>query len=198
MKTNNGVKKIILASASVARKQILEQAGFSVIVKPTDAFEGNDVKHPEEMVRYLAQHKLDIFKKQTSNWNELLVPVITADTIVLCREGILGKPEGEDSAKQMLQKLSGSTHSVFTGFSILLPGITESVSGFEAADVSFFSLSSAYIDNYLKTNEWKNAAGAYKVQGEGLRLISSIKGSYFTIAGLPIHQISGILREQGF
>ncbi|NQT58367.1 MAG: septum formation protein Maf [Bacteroidetes bacterium] len=198
MKINSNRQKIILASASIARKQILEQAGFMVIVKPTDAIEENSVKYPGENVKSLSQYKLDIFKRQTPNWETLRVPVITADTIVLCREVILGKPLGKDIAKQMLQQLSGKVHSVYTGFSILFPGIKKCVSGYEAAEVTFFPLSSNDIDKYLDTNEWMRAAGAYKVQGVGLRLISSIKGSYFTIAGLPIHQISGILREQGF
>ena len=189
--------KIILASASIARKTILEQAGFIVVVKPTDAIEENSVDPPGEIVRSLSLHKLEIFKKQTQNWKSLSVPVITADTIVLCHQGILGKPAGRDSAKQMLQYLSGKAHSVYTGYSILLPG-KQCVSGYESAEVTFFPLNSNDIDDYLETNEWISAAGSYRVQGVGLRLISSIKGSYFTIAGLPIHQISGILREQGF
>ena len=198
MMINSNRQKIILASASIARKQILEQAGFMVIIKPTDAIEENSVKHPGENVKSLSQYKMDIFKRQTSNWEALRVPVITADTIVLCREGILGKPSGKDLAKQMLKQLSGTVHSVYTGFSILFPGIKKCISGYESAEVTFFPLCLNDIDEYLDTNEWMNAAGAYKVQGVGLRLISSIKGSYFTIAGLPIHQISGILREQGF
>ena len=195
---NSNQKKIILASASIARKQILEQVGFMVVVKPTDAFEENSVDHPGENVRSLAQQKLAIFKKKTPDWKNLLVPVITADTIILCQESILGKPEGKNSAKQMLKRLSGTVHSVYTGYSILFPGIRKSVSGYESSEVTFFSLSSNDIEDYLETNEWMRAAGAYRVQGVGLRLISSIKGSYFTIAGLPIHQISGILRKQGF
>lgn len=191
-------KEIILASASIARKSILEQIGFTVIVKPTNTLEKNCVEHPGENVLSLSQQKMDIFKKMTPNWKSLLVPVITADTIVVCQESILGKPETKVSAKCMLQLLSGNNHSVYTGFSILFPGSNECLSGYDSAEITFFPLSSNDIDDYLETDEWMRAAGSYKIQGAGLRLISSIKGSYFTVAGLPIHQISGILREQGF
>ena len=117
-------KTLILASASQARKQILEQAGFSVIVRPTGAFEGSSIKHPGERAEIL--------------------------------------------------------------------------SGWESSDVTFFNLGSNEIEKYLNAGEWYGAAGSYRVQGTGLRMISSIKGSYFTVAGLPIHKISGILRERGF
>ncbi|MCK5155177.1 MAG: septum formation protein Maf [Spirochaetales bacterium] len=191
-------KTLILASASQARKQILEQAGFSVIVRPTGAFEGSSIKHPGERAEILSQHKLETFIVKYPELKNLNFHIITADTVISCQESIFGKPSSRNDARNMLIQFSGSVHSVFTGYSIMFPHTGEIVSGWESSDVTFFNLGSNEIEKYLNAGEWYGAAGSYRVQGTGLRMISSIKGSYFTVAGLPIHKISGILRERGF
>jgi septum formation protein len=98
----------------------------------------------------------------------------------------------------MLKELSGRTHSVFSGFCLSFPGDNELYSGYEQARITFFALSDEEIESYLQTQEWRLAAGAYRIQQKGIRLISSIEGSYFTVAGLPIHKIFGIVRERNF
>lgn len=188
---------ILLASASPARRALLEQAGFKVDVFITHADECCDDKiPPEQMVRILAERKMESLRSNPEYHRSPSIsqPVITADTLVVSEEHILGKPADRDHARKMLLKLSGRSHEVFTGYCLYLPQQDMCVSGSDSAEISFFSLNATEIDSYLDRGEWQGAAGSYRIQGAGLSLISSINGNYFTIVGLPIQKIFGILR----
>ncbi len=190
--------KIILASASPARKRILEQAGFRVSVIPTFADEELVHAFPGDSVEHLAKHKLSVMLESDKMPADTAIPILTADTMVVFNDEIFGKPENYREAYAMLSALSGNTHSVYSGYAVYFPDDQITYSGWDRADISFFSLTKKEIEEYLQSGEWDQAAGAYRIQGIGMCLISSIKGSYFTVAGLPIHEIFGILRERGF
>jgi septum formation protein len=191
-------KEIILASASPARKSILEQAGFRVTVMPTFADEEIVHAFPGDSVEHLAKHKLSVLLNSKAIPENIAVPVITADTMVVYNDEIFGKPDSCQKAYIMLSALSGNSHSVYSGYAVYFPDEQIMYSGWDRADITFFSLTEKEIEDYLQSGEWDCAAGAYRIQGIGMRLISSIKGSYFTVAGLPIHEIFGILRKRGF
>ncbi|MCF7942832.1 MAG: Maf family protein [Spirochaetia bacterium] len=195
---NSFNNRIILASASPARKSILEQAGFRVTVLPTFADEEIVHAFPGDSVEHLAKHKLSVLLKSKAITENIADPVITADTMVVYNDEIFGKPDSWQKAYSMLSALSGKAHSVYSGYAVYFPGEQITFSGWDRADITFFSLTKKEIEDYLLSGEWDRAAGAYRIQGMGMRLISSIKGSYFTVAGLPIHEIFGILRKRGF
>lgn len=188
---------ILLGSASPARRALLEQAGFRVNVFITHTDERCDAGVPaEQIVRTLARRKMANLRSNPAYQRSPAVsqPVITADTLIFSENHILGKPEDRAHARKMLQNLSGRSHEVFTGYSLYLPQQDMCVSGIDSAEITFFSLSAEEIDAYLDRGEWQGAAGSYRIQGAGLSLISSINGNYFTIVGLPIQKIFGILR----
>ncbi len=111
---------------------------------------------------------------------------------------ILGKPKDRDHAGAMLTHMAGNTHYVHTGLCLWNP-LTKTVHATtDRTAVEFFQLSQKEIENYLESNEWQGAAGAYRMQGAGIRLIKSIKGCHYNVAGLPLLQLFGILREQNF
>ncbi len=190
---------VVLASESVARRMMLEQAGFSVTVIPSGAPEDESRSTPGDTVEHLSRIKMEaVLHGGTIPRDLLCSPVITADTIVTSGERIFGKPGSREDAREMLRELSGMTHSVFSGFCLYFPEDNELFSGYDEAQITFFALGELEIETYLQTEEWRSAAGAYRIQQKGISLISSIEGSYFTVAGLPIHEIFGIVRKRMF
>ncbi len=122
--------------------------------------------------------------------------VIAGDSVVAADSEILGKPSDVVEARQMLQLLSGRTHSVFTGLS--LQAGSRSFDNVEETQVTFIELSSAIVEAYLSTGEWKGRAGACGIQGKGEAFISRIEGSYSNVVGLPVHKLLEGLVELGF
>lgn len=123
------------------------------------------------------------------------VTVIGSDTIVVCDGKIYGKPKDEEDAKRMLRELSGKTHQVLTGVTILSGDFEESFTS--ATDVTFFPLSDAQIDAYVATGEPMDKAGAYGIQGRASLFVEGIRGDYFTVMGLPLCRLGQMLREVG-
>lgn len=187
--------EVILASASAARKLLLEQLGFVVSVQPTHCSEELFCEDPKLYTEILAKRKmscfLDYYGEPAPN-----SAVITADTCIFFKNSIIGKPLNRDEALLMLENFSGESHRVYSAAAVYNPSNRSTSIVSDIAEVSFFPLTPMEINSYIETGEWKGAAGAYRIQNQGLRLISAINGSYFTIAGLPIHGISGILRSR--
>lgn len=187
--------RVILASASTARKILLEQLGFEVFIHPTHCSEDLSCADPELFTQILAERKMKHFL-DTSGTIFMDSIIITADTCISFQDKIIGKPACEGEAMHMLQNFAGNTHRVYSSAAVYHPGNQKVVIISDMAEVSFFPLTEQEIQMYMKTGEWEGAAGAYRIQNKGLGLISAINGSYFTIAGLPIHSISGILRSR--
>ncbi len=180
---------LILASRSPRRKYLLEQAGLSFSIMPSD-FDENSVEPdtPETYVKTLAENKaMNIAVRFPESW------VIGADTIVLIDDTILGKPENKDQARQMLSRLSGTTHSVYTGFTICCNEKARVLTDVVKTKVTFKRLSFDEIEWYIRTDEPFDKAGSYAIQGLGTFLVKSIHGSYTNVVGLPVCEVIEIL-----
>ena len=182
--------KIILGSNSPRRKELLQNLGYPFTTVNIDCPEIYPETLPiSEIAGYLSELKSSAYK--TLKEGEVL---ITADTIVVLNEKVLGKPENESEAQQMLEALSGTTHQVYTGITIRthLQTITET----DVAKVEVENLTAAEIEYYIKTFKPFDKAGSYGIQEWlGMAKIKSITGSFFTIMGFPTHLVYKILKE---
>jgi len=182
---------IILASASPRRKEILENANVKFdVVKSTIDEVILDQELPSQVVMRLAFEKcMDIAYK---NENDL---VIGADTIVVLDDIILGKPKDKEDATSMIKKLSGKTHQVITGISLVNLSVNKKIIDYVVSNVKFKDLSEEDIKDYIQTNESLDKAGSYGIQGYGAMLVEEIQGDYFNIVGLPISRLSDLLKK---
>lgn len=181
---------IVLASASPRRREILENTNikFDIISSSIDelVLEGESPCH---MVMRLAFEKgIDIASKRKSDL------VISADTIVVLDNKVLGKPKDEDEARDMITSLSGKTHQVITGISLINLENNKKIIDYVISNVKFKNLSENDINDYIKTKESLDKAGAYGIQGYGALLVEEIQGDYFNIVGLPISKLSDLLK----
>ena len=185
--------RLILASNSPRRRHLLAQAGLNFSVIPSDVDEQKvAMSDPEDYVKKLAESKaIDISEKHPDSW------IIGADTIVVIEQQILGKPESPDAARDMLRRLSGKTHQVFTGYCICCKQKGRFFSDTAKTDVCFKKLSEPEIDWYVQTGEPFDKAGAYGIQGIGSVLVKSIKGSYTNVVGLPVCEVISFLMKEG-
>lgn len=178
----NGKYKLVLASKSPRRREILKNAGFEFTVRAGDA----DETLPggisaENAVVYLAEVKAQAVNRAS---DEL---VLGADTVVVLDGKILGKPKDEKEAFTMLKSLSGRTHSVLTGVCALKDN--DKVSFYEKTEVEFAALTDKEIADYIATKDCYDKAGSYGIQGYASRFITGIKGDYFNVVGLPLCKI---------
>lgn len=182
--------KILLASNSPRRKELLQNLGFDFNVVSVDCDEVFPNKMPvDQVAAYLSVLKSNAYS--TLEANEVL---LTADTIVAFDNEILGKPADEAEAKLMLKKLSGKTHQVYTG--ITLRSQDKIVTQTDVADVEIEVLNDGEIDFYIKNYKPYDKAGSYGVQEWfGMAKIRQIRGSYYTIMGLPTHLLYGLLKD---
>jgi septum formation protein len=182
--------KLLLASQSPRRKELLGSLGFEFEVVKIDCEEivPEHIKVGESAA-YLSELKADAFRKLEED--EVL---LTADTVVAIDNEFLGKPQDEEDARKMLKLLSGKTHQVYTGITIktLDKAITET----DVADVEFDEISDEEIDFYIKNYKPFDKAGSYGIQEWlGMSKIKKINGSFYTIMGLPTHLVYKILKE---
>lgn len=178
--------RLILASASPRRRELLTQIGlrFEVVVTDVDESRLTD-ESPDAYVERLA-----ISKARAGHRGDGVA--IGSDTIVLVGDEILGKPGGPKEGKAMLQRLSGRPHQVKTGVAVYDSKRTESV--VVTTQVMFRDISEAEIDAYVQTGEGRDKAGGYGIQGIGSIFASSIEGSYSAVVGLPLAETEALLR----
>lgn len=190
------MSEIILASASPRRRELLKNMGldFSVIVSDADE-DGVDVSVPPEIyVQELALLKATATAKKVLDRKDALV--ISADTVVVYDNKVLGKPKYEAEAKAMLRMLSGKIHQVYTGFCVLRIKDAFTVCKSVCTNVRFKSLTDERIAKYVATGEPMDKAGAYGIQGLGAMLIDAIQGDYFNVVGLPVSELAEILETE--
>ncbi len=121
--------------------------------------------------------------------------IISADTIVVIDNTVLGKPENEIEARKMITSLSGRTHQVITGISLINLDNNKKIIDYVISNVKFKNLSEEDINDYIRTKESLDKAGAYGIQGYGALLVDEIQGDYFNIVGLPISRLSDLLKK---
>lgn len=209
--------QLILASASPRRKELLEQIGAEFEIVPATGEEIITSIVPEQAVLELSrqkarevaekiflsetdvtQGKQNIFdrKKQAAQG----VIVLGADTVVAFQGQILGKPADEEDAVRMLKMLSGNTHSVFTGVTMIVRNKnkeTKSLSFYEETKVTMYSMTEQQIQDYVKTGEPMDKAGAYGIQGKCAVYIEKIAGDYNNVVGLPVAAIYQKMEKSG-
>ena len=184
------MKKIILASASPRRRELLGQLTEEFEVIPSGAEETITETTPYDTVCMLAAVKAEWVAKQYPD-----AVVIGADTMVYLGEEPLGKPRDIEDAREMLKKLSGRVHQVYTGVCVIAGG--KVISDAECTDVYFAELGDEEIGKYLETNESMDKAGAYGIQGYAARFVERIDGCYFNVVGLPIRKLYTMLKQVG-
>jgi septum formation protein len=190
--------KLILASASPRRAEILRNAGIQFEIRKTDVDESRIVGElPGDYVRRLALAKaLSAATEYRDPLDETLI--LGADTVVVVDADILGKPASQDDARSMLRRLSGRIHEVHTGLALLRkPGAEQRVVE-EITRVHFAPLTDREIEDYIATGEPFDKAGAYGIQGIGGRYVTRIEGCYFDVMGLPLARLWSLLRELGW
>jgi septum formation protein len=190
--------KLILASASPRRAEILRDAGISFDVLPVNVDETPRVgESAEAMCRRLAEAKARAAVANLGAASEPTI-VVAADTTVEIDGEILGKPDSPEAARAMLRRLSGRTHRVLTALSLIRSPDGAVRSDLESTAVRFATLSAEEIDEYVATGEPMDKAGAYGIQGRAGVFIERVEGCYFNVVGLPLARLYRSLRQLGW
>lgn len=182
---------IILASSSPRRKEILGNTNLKFEVIKSDI---DEVILPEESPCQIVM-RLAYEKSMDIAYNNKDKLIIGADTIVCLGNVVLGKPKDKLDAIEMIKKLSGTTHQVITGISLINLDANKKIIDYVVSNVKFKNLSHEDVMDYIQTNESLDKAGAYGIQGYGALLIEEIQGDYFNIVGLPISKLSDLLKK---
>lgn len=186
-------RSLILASSSPRRKELLAGLGLSFHIQPSHISEEVDKPYsPEELVQVLARQKAQATASQLQSGL-----VLGADTIVVLDECILGKPENEEDAFNMLKLLQNQRHDVYSGVALYDIDHQQLQVGYQQTRVKMKSLSDEEILQYIKTREPLDKAGSYAIQGIGATLIEDISGDYFTVVGLPLSLTASFLKKAG-
>ena len=195
--------RLVLASASPRRAELLTTAGFTFDVEPVDV---DETPLPDEVP---VEYVLRVARDKAAAWwrrpatprpahpraRESSVCVLAADTVVVANERILGKPASPGHAREMLKLLSGTTHLVHTG--VVVRGPDAEVAEVATTRVRFVHLSDAEIDWYLRSGEAEGKAGAYGIQGRASRFVDWIEGSWSNVVGLPVATVYRMLAAAG-
>ena len=183
---SRAVPSLILASSSPNRKALLEAGGSHVDVFIPSTDEEKSGSTPVQTVSRIADGKIKAYLS-SSSYDPTRI-AIAADTLVLIDGELLGKPSSEEDAWTMLRKLSGRTQTVISAAGVKLPG-QDSIVLTDTADVVFRTLTDDEIGAYISTGEWQGAAGGYRLQKTGYRLVDRIDGDWTTVVGLPLKKI---------
>lgn len=212
--------RLVLASASPRRRELLSQIGLEFTVMPSTKEENAKTTEAGALVQELSRQKaVDIWEQlsggqgqnpdadqeqiseetQEPNLNGKRQPellVIGADTVVCCEEKILGKPHSREAAAEMLTALQGRSHEVYTG--VTLYSQSETVTFFECTQVEFYPMTEVEISEYIDSKEPMDKAGAYGIQGLGARFVKGIRGDYNNVVGLPVGRLYQELKSRGW
>lgn len=189
--------KLILASTSPRRAEILRNAGFDFEVFPSSVDESRSPREaaPVYVWRVAELKARTAMRRLRANSHKECHAIVAADTVVAVDGDVLGKPRSEDDARRMLRRLSGKWHEVFTGLAVLVRQSQRTIVVVEKTRVEFAQLSASDIDEYIRSEEPLDKAGAYAIQGRGGKFILRIEGCYFNVMGLPLARLHAILRE---
>jgi septum formation protein len=181
---------LILASASPRRRELLERLGLVLRIEPVDVDETPaQGEKPRAYAQRLAAEKSDA---ALNKLGQQILPILTADTVVVLGDDILGKPADQDEAAAMLRRLAGRRHEVMTAYRAHFGG--RMVERVVSTSVSFRSLDSAELRAYLDCGEWQGKAGAYAIQGIAGAFAIEVRGSFSNVVGLPLAEVIADLR----
>lgn len=188
--------KLVLASASPRRKEILTTLGVTFTVRTAEADETCELTDPGARVEAIAERKCAAVREAMAAEGILDrdTVILAADTLVMLDDEFLGKPKDEADARRMLERLRGRTHIVASGLAIWKDGRT--VTAHELTGVTFALMTSEEIEAYLQTGESFGKAGAYAVQGYAARFIAELEGDYFNVVGLPVRRLYTTLKQE--
>lgn len=181
-------RKVILASSSKRRKELMALLKIEYEVREPNADESTDIADPAELV-------LETSKRKAMSINEPHSIIIGADTVVALDGEILGKPRDTQDAIKMLSLLSGKTHYVYTGVFIRDTQTGRTASGLKKTAVKVGSMTESEILKYVETGEPFDKAGAYGIQGYFAPYVESIEGCYFNVVGLPLNLVKQLLKQ---
>lgn len=185
------MRRIVLASRSSARERLLRQIGIRFKVMPS--------RIPEDSTMFLASEKqiknLALAKARCVASRIKNGIVIGADTVIIHRRKVIGKPRNRKEARKILNRLSGSTHRIVTGIAVVDAATRKEATACVKTSVKMKRLSSQNIEAYLATGEPLGKAGAYAVQGKGAILIERINGCYYNVVGLPLPKLADMLKK---
>lgn len=188
------MKRLILASASPRRRELLANAGFTFAVVPAavdETYPGGE--DPAAFAERLALVKAEQVAQRFTG--QAGVVVLGADTVVVADTAVLGKPASPAAARDMLRKLSGTSHRVITGVALAAPETSRRAVGHEVTCVFFRALTEEEIAAYVATGEPLDKAGAYAAQGRAARFITRVEGCYFNVVGLPVALVDRLLKD---
>ena len=192
MSTEN--MKIILASASPRRREILAQMGADFTVITADASEESDINSPAELTQELAKRKGQaVYNMLAASGNAEGKIIISADTVVAAEGEILGKPQSREDAYRMLNLISGKTHEVVTGIGVTVNGVTHT--DFSRTLVHVQKIPEREIWAYIDSGDPMDKAGAYGIQGAFSSWVEGIDGCYFGVVGLPQNKLANLFYE---
>lgn len=187
------VKKIVLASASPRRNELLRNIGLRFVIDASEYEEDMDLPlPPRALARHLSREKA---RAVAARHRDALV--IAADTFIVFRGKILGKPHTGLEAMKMLKMLNGKAHTVITGFTVMDTGSGKTVSGAAESRVWFRKLGPPELRAYVESGEPLDKAGAYAIQGLGSAIVKKIEGDFFNIVGLPVSMLVECLKKFG-
>jgi septum formation protein len=190
---NSSMKKLVLASTSPRRKEILEMVGFSFRTTKSNVIEKfNPRLSPRGQAESLSQQKAEAVAERYKD-----AIIIASDTVVAIDNESIGKPEDVADAKRLLRKLHGRIHSVYTAFTIIDIATKKTVTKSVQTKVSIRKMTPREIDWYVASGEPMDKAGAYAIQGRGAIFIEKIEGDYFNVVGLPIASLIEELKKFG-
>lgn len=185
------VSKLVLASSSPRREELLNRLGLNFTIVPSKIDENQFTSLPPgERVVELARAKAEEVVELVED-----TIVIAADTAVVYNNKLLGKPADRKNAREMLRELQGDKHTVLTGLAVISTLDGDSFLKCDRAEVYMRRLDEEEITSYVNTGEPLDKAGSYGIQGLGGILIEKINGSYFTVVGLPLHKLAVILKK---
>ncbi len=188
------VSSIVLASSSPNRKRLLEECGISVTTYSPDADESTEGMETKNAMKKNARVKMEAYLASSSFLPEKVA--VSADTLVKIDGALLGKPKDREDASRMLHSLSGRTQTVYTGCSLYIPAVENIITICDKADVVFRALQEDEIEGYIDLDEWKGAAGGYRLQKTGYRLVERIDGDWATVVGLPLKRLITLLQPR--
>lgn len=185
--------KLILASSSPRRKEILSMLDIPFKIAPADIDEG--FRENETPIEYV--HRLSIEKAMKIADLQPQATVIGSDLTIDFEDTSYAKAESPDEARNMLTKFSGNAHYTRCGFAVIHNGMLVS-SGVASTEITFREVPENELNEYIDSEEWKGLAGAYGVQGAAAKFVKDFKGSYFDILGMPVYEIGGVLLKLGY